>query len=179
MITLLTVYSSSKGFLVNLLWSENNMFSFLTSQVASWSLGSSLTNKEKKWIRYTYFFVLNRMELLHGGGRCCIETVSSNLNHSKVHRHAYMPTWLCKRHHKNTLPYITRHNFGQKKGTCKHCQLLSNNIKVSLHKLPEWSKRRLWKTYSWAPILGSFLGQGNSCYSSPVWLLWGMGSLRT
>lgn len=62
------------------------MFSSLTSQVASWSLGSSLTNKEKKWIRYTYFFVLNRMKLLHGGGRCCIGTVSSNLNHSKVHR---------------------------------------------------------------------------------------------
>ena len=76
-----------------------------------------------------FFSVLNRMKLSHGGGSCCRETGFSNLNDSKVHRqclHDY-----ARGHHKNTLPYIIRHNFSQKKGIWKHCQLLSNNIKVS------------------------------------------------
>lgn len=130
-ITLLTVYSSSNCLPVNLLCRESNMFPSLPPQIASWSLGLSLANKERKWESYTlythipcihciyivfmYIYILSQTAsnyyiLVVGAIQ---KQFFSNLNHSTIPRHCLHD--YVRGHHKNTFPCIIRHNSDQKK----------------------------------------------------------------
>lgn len=118
LIILLTVYSSSKGFPVNLLRSEKNMFPSFPSRNYFLEFRIVFNQQRKKTGKVHIFFNLKQYKTITWWQWYYVDIVFSHLNHSKVPRQCLHT---CARgHYKNTLLYITRHNFGGKEVIWKH-----------------------------------------------------------
>lgn len=127
LIILLTVYSSSKGFPVNLLRSEKNMFPSFPSRNCFLELRIVFNQQRKKTGKVHIFFNLKQYKLLHGGGGTMqtqfflIETIQKYLGNA----YTLVQETITKTHFYISLDIILveRKSFG-------NTELSSNSIKI-------------------------------------------------